>query len=557
MIIGNGLVQGALRVIGDIYGNIVGTVNGHNVLTDVPTILDEMVGNFSFDNDYAEYKSWEMEESVNEDTEISTEWSYGASCREIIMGYEYNETEASGAGSTNSRSINIKPSGITMLATNTTKTYIAATGGIATGTTSYSTQIESESWMLSGLGITTIVESGLIKVKMDDNSTYSSMAPGTIYENGSSLQSKYLGIGAAVSGYHCISVNGSTDVWLRIPQRGLIPYTADATDGDGSLGTSTYPFKTMYCKTIQGRDATFSGTVTITKIADAEAEHDYKPALIVGGTTAQAHLELDGNEIMAKGSATTTGTLALNYNGGPVNVGPGGIGTTGNITISKSTLVDAGLFCENSSVKGTFYVSSGGNLGIYNRTKDRWCLRDNGTFVDSIAVFRCYNEGYTTLRPTIGTNSGTNAMSVIVSNSSTVGFYGRWGGGASASFSGRTISCPSSDIRLKENISPTREKALDVINKIPMYEFDWKNKDLGHQKLGFVVDHMEKIDPKFSIGGENDTDENPSYKSVNTFYLQGYEVKAIQELSEENENLKKTIQSLEERITLLEKAVTR
>ena len=124
MIIGNGLVQGALRVIGDIYGNIVGTVNGHNVLTDVPTILDEMVGNFSFDNDYAEYKSWEMEESVNEDTEISTEWSYGASCREIIMGYEYNETEASGAGSTNSRSINIKPSGITMLSTNTTKTYI-------------------------------------------------------------------------------------------------------------------------------------------------------------------------------------------------------------------------------------------------------------------------------------------------------------------------------------------------------------------------------------------------------------------------------------------------
>ena len=63
-----------------------------------------------------------------------------------------------------------------------------------------------------------------------------------------------------------------------------------------------------------------------------------------------------------------------------------------------------------------------------------------------------------------------------------------------------------------------------------------------------VVDEMEKdIDPKFCIGGESE-DGISSYKSVNTFYLQGYEVKAIQELSKENEDLKKKIQSLEERL---------
>lgn len=548
MIIGNGLVQGALRVIGDIYGNIVGTVNGHNVLTDVPTILDHMVANFSFDNDCAEYKS---ERTI---TSSSPTVGYGTQTTTTVNNYLANDhlvkltqniTETNDNGST------INTYSATLQATN-----LFLTSSNSDSDIERIVSLDTINFLMRNGSHYSTIQSNGITVCSGIND-YSGLTSTTIYENGASLQSKYLGIGAAVSGYNCISVNGSTDVWLRIPQKGLIPYAADATNGDGNLGTETYPFKNTYTKTLIGNNATFSGTVTITKTADAEATHDYKPALIVGGTTAQAHLELDGNEIMAKGSATTTGTLTLNNNGGAVNVGPGGIGTTGNITISKSTLVDAGLFCENSSVKGTFYVSSGGNLGIYNRTQDRWCLRDSGTFVDSIAVFRCYNEGYTTLRPTIGTNSGTNAMSVIVSNSSTVGFYGRWGGGASASFSGRTISCPSSDIRLKENISPTREKALDIINKIPMYEFDWKNKDLGHQKLGFVVDHMEKIDPKFSIGGEDDTEENPSYKSVNTFYLQGYEVKAIQELSEENENLKKTIQSLEERITLLEKAVTR
>lgn len=564
--LGNKVVQGTLRVIGDIYGNIVGTVNGHNVLTNVPTILDDMVANFSFDNDYAEYKSWQMETEVQGDSEVTSEYSLSADCKTIVLllDYEMNNTDT-GDSTSSLYKTTITPSSIALRRDSSSivnhitlnEYQLSIMSDVSSGTeqhrqttvSSFSVNVQDN---VSHIG--SFIDSDSIKsLDIMNQNSYSSLTPTTIYENGSSLQSKYLGIGAAVSGYHCISVNGSTDVWLRIPQRGLIPYNADATNGDGYLGTSTYPFKTMYCKTIQGQDATFSGTVTITKTTDASGTANNSPALIIGGTASQAHIEIDGNEIMAKGSATTTGVLTLNNEGGAVNVGSGGIDTTGNMTVSKSTLVDAGFFCENSSVKGTFYVSSGGNLGIYNRTKDRWCLRDSGTYVDSIAVFRCYNEGYTTLRPTIGTNTGTNAMSVIVSNASSVGFYGRWAGGASASFSGRTISCPSSDIRLKENISPTREKALDVINKIPMYQFDWKNKDLGHQKLGFVVDHMEKIDPKFSIGGEDDTEENPSYKSVNTFYLQGYEVKAIQELSEENKNLKKTIQSLEERLTQLEK----
>jgi len=40
---------------------------------------------------------------------------------------------------------------------------------------------------------------------------------------------------------------------------------------------------------------------------------------------------------------------------------------------------------------------------------------------------------------------------------------------------------------------------LELINKIPLYEFDWKNSG-KHQKIGFIADELEKIDPNLSIG---------------------------------------------------------
>ena len=108
--------------------------------------------------------------------------------------------------------------------------------------------------------------------------------------------------------------------------------------------------------------------------------------------------------------------------------------------------------------------------------------------------------------------------------------------------SGRTISCPASDIRLKENVEDSTIDALSVINAIKIRQFDWKDKSRGHWDCGMVVDEMEKdVDPKFCIGGEDDEDGTVSYKSVDTFYLQGYEVKAIQELSARVEELERRL----------------
>ena len=99
----------------------------------------------------------------------------------------------------------------------------------------------------------------------------------------------------------------------------------------------------------------------------------------------------------------------------------------------------------------------------------------------------------------------------------------------------------TSDIRLKSHIKLTSQTALPLINSIQLKEFTWKGSG-KHQPIGFIADELEKLDPGLTYGGGETT------KCVDSFYLQGYEVKAIQELSEENTHLREIILSLEEEI---------
>lgn len=99
----------------------------------------------------------------------------------------------------------------------------------------------------------------------------------------------------------------------------------------------------------------------------------------------------------------------------------------------------------------------------------------------------------------------------------------------------------ASDIRLKTHIKSTSQIALPLINSIQLKEFTWKGSG-KHQSIGFIADELEKLDPGLTYGGGETT------KCVDSFYLQGYEVKAIQELSEENTHLREIILSLEEEI---------
>lgn len=98
----------------------------------------------------------------------------------------------------------------------------------------------------------------------------------------------------------------------------------------------------------------------------------------------------------------------------------------------------------------------------------------------------------------------------------------------------------TSDKRLKENIKSTSNKALDIVEKLPFYEFDWKPNRFGNRKLhtniGMLADDLQQLDASlvFEEGDDN-------IKKVDEFRLLNVAVKAIQELNTKLTQLERKI----------------
>ena len=136
-------------------------------------------------------------------------------------------------------------------------------------------------------------------------------------------------------------------------------------------------------------------------------------------------------------------------------------------------------------------------------------------------------------------------ISYLQATAASLRVAGQWGT-AGGSYTITDFLPPTSDVRLKKNVEDCEvEDALSVINRIRMRSFDWLHTD-EHQKIGFIADELEKIDPKLSVGGGTERDGTIHYKSVDTFYMMGYLVKAVQELSAQNAKLTAELNALKE-----------
>ena len=84
-----------------------------------------------------------------------------------------------------------------------------------------------------------------------------------------------------------------------------------------------------------------------------------------------------------------------------------------------------------------------------------------------------------------------------------------------------------SDIRFKKNIVPTSIYALDRINKLKTYEYDFeKDNNRYHKELGLIAQEVKEWIPDAHLVERDDL------QSYSSFFFIPYLVKAIQELDE-------------------------
>ena len=122
-------------------------------------------------------------------------------------------------------------------------------------------------------------------------------------------------------------------------------------------------------------------------------------------------------------------------------------------------------------------------------------------------------------------------------------------GTGSNSTYGVNVANMESDIKLKENITISNHSGLDVINKFTFHSFDWKADKFGyskpHTKIGLIAQEVQEIQ-------EDLVYKNPNALALDEFRLLNISLKAIQELSTENQQLKSQLNEMNERLTKLE-----
>lgn len=108
-----------------------------------------------------------------------------------------------------------------------------------------------------------------------------------------------------------------------------------------------------------------------------------------------------------------------------------------------------------------------------------------------------------------------------------------------------------SDERLKTNVNPTKVNALETLNNIEMVEFNWI-KDGEFEKIGAIAQQVQSVEETLVVNDTSDKNNPSDYLRISYYNCIPYLIKAIQELSTENQQLKSQLKEMNERLTKLE-----
>ena len=257
------------------------------------------------------------------------------------------------------------------------------------------------------------VESNKIEIIGDENVADAYYSDGSTEYVGSYKPSRFCQWGDVHNATLLIQRNGvdiesftSNDDRNKIANINVPEKTSDLTD-DG-----------VYLPLAGGK---VSGTLILSRTQDASGTANNKPALIVGGTDTQAHIEIDANEIIAKASGTTGSKLWLQD-------GNGDIGFKGtDYTVENPDKFRAAIGAGTSNLAlGT----SGTTAAAGNHTHTLSIATDSGTNQLTLAASTKYKitaggKTFIFTTPSSGAPSVTRGSSSLGSGGYVVAKYGK------------------------------------------------------------------------------------------------------------------------------------
>lgn len=346
-----------------------------------------------------------------------------------------------------------------------------------------------------------------------------------------------LGAVSANGYYGMTRPDGNTSDWIRTTTAGIIPYqSGGAGAGHCGIGTSSWYFSNAYIDTVNCVNTNASGYLQANGLINTYSEYQSQR----------------GSRDWRFGSATGSGDqnwfgfydYTYGYHGGIY--GPGhSLRMSGEIQSTAANGFRAvqgkyGFIIRNDGANVYFMMT--GNGDPWGGWNDNYTIfTPNGEWQVKKSP---YDNGMSTARGYVVVSDSNDNRVYSISNYNANYLKVRCGL--------NTYHCTysNSDIRLKKNINNTSiTNALSVINSIKVRQFDWKETNI-HQSIGFVADELEKLDPNFSQGGGVTKDGGIDVKSVNSFYLQGYIVKALQELSSQVSDLKQENKRLKQKLNM-------
>ena len=340
--------------------------------------------------------------------------------------------------------------------------------------------------------------------------------------------------------------NTNTTLKLLLGDPGNTTVTQGTVYKDASLSFNCSS-NTLYADTFSGA---LSGTASNVTMNHSDSNANY-PLVWRSGNTAyytdEVYVNPGQNKITATTfsgalsgnatSATTAGSITSQANSATITASTA---NTASQIVQRDGSGDIQVRLLRSNYASTQALPSTGFLmGQVNTSSDNYVRPHTKAQILSFLNVADGANAYSL--PTYPAN-----MNQYVRTTDNVHFEGLMVGQTSGS-TANTIRCVgdvvayySSDKRLKDNIKPI-ENSLDKVNKLTGYEFDWNDKQEvyeGHD-IGVIAQEVEEVAPEIV-----ETREHDGYKAVKYEKLTALLINAVNELTEQNKELKSEVENL-------------